>query len=79
LIILLIFQLFLGIGSLWIRMITRNAVQPERWAVAITTAHVAVGALLLATVLILTLEAYRQLALPEGISSYTVAPQKATL
>jgi hypothetical protein len=77
-IFLMIIQLFLGIGSLWMRMITRNAVQPERLAVGITTAHVAVGALLLATVLILTLEAFRLLAVPERISSYTRAPQKVT-
>jgi len=78
LILLLMTQIFLGIGSLWIRMITQNAVQPDRLAVAITTAHVAVGALLLATVLILTLEASRLLVVPEGVSSYTPAPQKAT-
>ena len=75
---LLVIQLFLGIGSLWMRMITRNAVQPERLAVGITTAHVAVGALLLATVLILTLEAFRLIAVPQRISSHTRAPQKAT-
>jgi cytochrome c oxidase assembly protein subunit 15 len=78
LILLLIAQLFLGIGSLWMRMITRNAVQPERLAVATTTAHVAVGALLLGTVLILTLEAFRLLAVPERICSCTGAAQKVT-
>ena len=78
-ILLLILQLFLGIGSFWIRTITRDAVQPEQLAVAITTSHVAVGALLLAVILILTLEAFRLLMVPEKVSSFATLAQKATL
>ena len=78
-ILLLILQLFLGIGSFWIRTITRDAVQPEQLAVAITTSHVAVCALLLAVILILTLEAFRLLMVPEKVSSFATLAQKATL
>ena len=78
LISLLSLQLFLGIGSYWIRAITRDAVQPERLAVVITTAHVAVGALVLAVCLILTLQASRLLTVPVKAPGYTPTPQNVT-
>jgi cytochrome c oxidase assembly protein subunit 15 len=69
-------QLFLGVLSYWIRAISRNAVQPLQSVVVITTTHVAVGALVLAVCLILTLQSYRLLMVPEEIANYGANPQK---
>lgn len=59
LVALLAVQVFLGIGSYLMRLATRNAPQPLFPVVVVTTTHVAVGALVLAASLIVTLEAYR--------------------
>ncbi len=56
---LLMVQLFLGFGSYVLKLMNRDAPQPMPWVVAITTTHVAVGALVLAASLVLTLQAYR--------------------
>ena len=64
--VLLAVQLLLGGGSFWVRWIAVNDVQPEFLTVAVTTLHVAVGALLLMTSLILTLQSYRLLQMPTG-------------
>ena len=77
LIILLGIQLFLGLGSFWIRAITRDAVQPQPAAILITTAHVAIGALVLAACLILMLQSFRRLTLPEKVAGYAPATEKA--
>ena len=77
LIILLGIQLFLGLGSFWIRAITRDAVQPQPAAILITTAHVAIGALVLAASLILMLQSFRRLTLPEKVAGYAPATEKA--
>jgi len=63
---LLIVQLFLGIGSYILKMANLNAPQPMLPVVVITTTHVAVGALVLAASLVLTLETYRRFA-PPGV------------
>ncbi len=60
---IVLLQLTLGAGSYWIRLVTRDAVQPQLSTVWITTAHVAVGALLLGVSLLLTLQSYRRLTL----------------
>ncbi|MCH8266985.1 MAG: COX15/CtaA family protein [Acidobacteria bacterium] len=60
---LMLLQLTLGVGSYWIRLVTQDAVQPQLSTVWITTAHVAVGALLLGVSLLLTLQSYRRLTL----------------
>ncbi len=60
---LLLLQLTLGVGSYWTRLATQDAVQPQLATVWITTAHVAVGALLLGVSLLLTLQSYRRLTL----------------
>ncbi len=55
-------QVFLGIASYVMRLAARDAPQPLPAVVAVTTAHVAVGALVLVASLVLTLEAFRTLA-----------------
>ncbi|MGH9789435.1 MAG: COX15/CtaA family protein, partial [Candidatus Acidiferrales bacterium] len=59
---LLFVQLLLGGGAYWARVATASAPQPELAMVALTVTHVAVGALVLASCLALTLQAYRRLA-----------------
>jgi heme A synthase len=59
---LLLLQVFLGIGSYFAKMADRNAPQPLPPVVNITTAHVAVGALVLVTSLYLTYQTHRFLA-----------------
>lgn len=57
-------QLVLGAGSFWVRWLSMDDPQPSVSTVAVTTAHVAIGALLLMTYLILTLQSYRLVKLP---------------
>jgi cytochrome c oxidase assembly protein subunit 15 len=61
---LLVLQVFLGIGSYLMLVSARNAPQPLPPVVIVTTAHVAVGALVLASSLVLTLKVYRDVGLP---------------
>ena len=63
----LFIQLLLGTGSYLIRLATQDAPQPMSSMVALTTAHVAAGALMLAISLILTLEVYRTL---KGLNTF---------
>lgn len=76
---LLAVEIFLGIGSYVMKLAARNAAQPLAPVVAVTTAHVAVGALVLAASLIVTLEAYRLVAAPGRAVKIASAPQKVTL
>ena len=62
---LLVAQLFLGMGSYFMKMAARSAPQPLPPVVDITTTHVAVGALLLVTSLYLTYQARRFLVTPK--------------
>ncbi len=57
--ILVLVQLFLGLASWMLRLATADAVQPEFPVVVVTTAHVALGALILANGLILALQSCR--------------------
>lgn len=75
---LLVVQLFLGIGSYLMKMAARNAPQPLPPVVAITTIHVAVGALVLVTSLYLTYQAFRLVVTRAGDVKISSAPQKAT-
>ena len=59
---LLFVQLLLGMGSYMIRLVTQDAPQPTLPLVALTTAHVAAGALIFAAGCALALEAFRTLA-----------------
>ena len=52
-------QLALGTGSYLARLATSGAPQPQSLTVALTVAHVAAGALLLATSVVLALQAHR--------------------
>lgn len=74
--VLLALQLALGFGSYRMRLVSDGAPQPELPMIFITTAHVAVGALLLAAGLIVTLLAYRKLAAPGAALSFNQSPQK---
>jgi len=60
---LLVVQLFLGFGAYLVRIDPANLVQPTLGRIWLTTSHLAVGALLLATALILTLRLAQQAAL----------------
>ena len=73
---LLVLQLTLGAGSYWIRLATQNAFQPQQVTVWITTAHVAVGALLLGTGLLLTLQSYRRLRVSPRLLSLAETPEE---
>jgi len=57
--VLLALQLLLGLASWLLRLATADAVQPQFPVVAVTTAHVAVGALILAASVILALQSWR--------------------
>jgi len=74
--LLLIGQLFLGAGSYWVRLAARNDVQPALLMVTVTTAHVALGALVLATSLVLTLRVHRALSPSLKVMHFSSAPQK---
>lgn len=62
---LLMVQLGLGFGS-WVTRVEwgKDAVQPETAMVYTTVAHVAIGALLLATAVVLAIQAWRHVAIP---------------
>ncbi len=75
---LVVVQLFLGMGSYVMKMAERNAPQPLPPAVDITTAHVAVGALILVTSLYLTYQARRFLSPGKHEVEVTSAPHHAT-
>lgn len=68
LISLLVVQLFLGLGAYWVRVAKISEVQPTTVSVTITTAHVGVGVLLLATSVVLTLRCYRHVLRPGTLS-----------
>ncbi len=75
---LLVVQLFLGLGAYMMKLAARNAPQPLPPVVNITTAHVAVGALVFATSVTLTLHIFRRIASPGNAPSFGEASQKAT-
>jgi len=68
---LLVGQVFLGISSYFMKMTARGAPQPVASVVDMTTAHVAVGALLLVGSLYLTYQVYRLLI---GVRAHGHAP-----
>ena len=76
---LVIVQVFLGVGAYMMRLASRNAPQPLPPVVNVTTAHVAVGALVLAASVILTLQVFRRVAAPQssGAMEHLGAEQKA--
>ena len=58
---LLMLQLVLGAAAYWIRHVTASAPQPLPPMVALTVAHVAVGALLMAAGVVLTIQVHARL------------------
>jgi len=75
---LLLAQLFLGVGSLILKLGVRNAPQPLPPVVNVTTAHVAVGALLLVTSLYLTYQSRRYLLSSKQAIKVASTPHQAT-
>jgi len=61
---LLVLQLCLGVASYVVKMAAAHAPQPLSPVIEITAAHVTVGALVLASSLVLTLQVFRNLAAP---------------
>lgn len=72
-------QLLLGAGAYWMRVASVGASQPSRGLVALTVAHVAVGALTLATSVVLMLESHRCLVRRGGASVLASTTEKATV
>lgn len=68
---LLLVQVFLGLSSYIEKIGAINAPQPLPAVVAVTTTHVAVGALLLASSLVVTLYVFRHVAAPTQVVSLT--------
>ena len=75
---LLVAQLFLGIGSYFMKMAARTAPQPLPPVVDITTMHVAVGALLVVTSLYLSYQARRFVVTPKQEMKTASLPHQAT-
>ncbi len=73
---LLLFQLLLGGAAYWVRLATAEAPQPQLLMVVLTVAHVATGALVLVSSLVVTLQAYHRLAPPEAQAAMVSAAQK---
>jgi cytochrome c oxidase assembly protein subunit 15 len=61
---LVMLQLVLGSGAYWIRQLTADYPQPLLPMVALTVAHVALGALILATSVVLTFEVWAGVSRP---------------
>ena len=76
--VLLAAQLSLGVGSYLVRLTSREDVQPGVWMVAVTSAHVAIGAAVLVTSLLLTLQCRRLLIPAKAKLRATSVPQEAT-
>jgi len=76
---LLVVQISLGLASYVVKMADRNAPQPLPPVVDTTTAHVAVGALVLLTSLYLTYQAHRFLASHGEESKVVTAPHGAAV
>ncbi|MGD0697262.1 MAG: COX15/CtaA family protein [Terriglobia bacterium] len=79
--VLLVAQVALGIGAYWELWTNRDAPQPLPPVVDVTTAHVALGALVLATSVVLTIQAYRFIAAPDASVRLPIAsmPEKAVI
>jgi cytochrome c oxidase assembly protein subunit 15 len=76
---LVMLQLSLGIGAYLVKMADRSAPQPLPPVVNMTTAHVAVGALVLVTSLYLTYQTHRFLSAPTGAVKIASAPRGAAI
>jgi cytochrome c oxidase assembly protein subunit 15 len=79
LVTLLMIQICLGVGAYIVKMADRNAPQPLPPVVNMTTAHVAVGALVLVTSLYLTYQTHRYLAPSVKDAKMASAPHGAAI
>ncbi|MDQ6654137.1 MAG: hypothetical protein M3Y84_15530, partial [Acidobacteriota bacterium] len=68
-------QLFLGIAAYLTRMASPNDPQPLNPMVGVTVAHVACGALVFATTIVLTLRAFKVLQARESALNLSASPQ----
>jgi len=75
---LVLLQVFLGIGSYFMKLAARSAPQPLQPVVGITTAHVTTGALILLTSLYLTYQSRRFLLAPKEEIKIASSPHQAT-
>ena len=76
---LLVAQVALGVGSYWEIWSNLNAPQPMPPVVLVTTTHVVIGALVLATSLALTFQTHRLIAAPEAAPNKGSAPVRVTV
>jgi cytochrome c oxidase assembly protein subunit 15 len=77
LLLFLALQLLLGLAAYHVLVTAPGMARSLPLAVGVTTAHVAVGALMLATSIVLTLEAYRLTAVARRAARITSAAEKA--
>ena len=75
--VLLVIQLFLGVAAYLTRLGSPNDPQPLHPMVGITVAHVACGALVFATTIVLTLRTYRVLPASEAAMEMAARPQES--
>jgi cytochrome c oxidase assembly protein subunit 15 len=73
---LLSLQLLLGVGAYITRLGSPNDPQPLKPMVGITVAHVACGALVFATTIVLTLRSFKVLRTPESLA-LSASPQRS--
>ena len=75
--VLLVIQLSLGVAAYLTRVASPNDPQPLHPMVGVTVAHVACGALVFATTIVLTLRAYRVLPASEAAMEMAARPQES--
>jgi cytochrome c oxidase assembly protein subunit 15 len=76
---LMVGQVTLGAGSYWEVWTNQNGPQPLPPVVLVTTTHVAVGALVLASSLALTFQTYRLIAAPDATPELSSMPQNVAV
>jgi heme A synthase len=74
---LLLVQLFLGLAAYLTRLASPNDPQPLNPMIGITVAHVACGALVFATTIVLTLRTYRVLPATAAAIDLAARPQES--
>jgi heme A synthase len=74
---LLVVQLFLGVAAYLTRVASPNDPQPLHPMIGVTVAHVACGALVFATTIVLTLRTYRVLPASEAALEMAASPQES--
>ena len=70
-------QILLGVAAYWAILAARGAVQPSQTYVILTVAHVLVGALTLASSLLVTLSCFRMIRSADAIAMGSGAPRAA--